>query len=226
MIMKHSISLFILSLIASFSMAQETDSIVEGSISRSFMPDNCFDSTFHIEKLEEITYHQIASKLAKEDMAPKKDRIIENAEFFNLVMVKERNQYFEQACADENKLNISTIYKGDYDKLPKYSIVSKYELNSTKRGLYDVLYAIYDNETDTRYAYFSSLDVLFAAIKQGRTYMSRSASRDQEDLDAYLDKRVPYLERKDGSQGGSGKFWWGLLIVGNIALLVAILSDL
>ena len=206
---------------SNISFTQETDSLVGPRISSIYIPINCLDSAFYIEKLEEVSYHEVAVIIGEQKFKSEKKIAADVIEYHNSVAVVKYNQSFEKIAANETKINISTFYKGDHEKLPKYSVVSKYNYTPYRIGHDDIMYAIYDNEKKVRYAYFNSLEVLFAAIRASKTYMHESSSRDQDDLDAYLEKKVSRLERKARPRdSGAGTFW--LIFAGVLSAVVLV----
>lgn len=224
--MKCSLALLILTIFAFGSYAQENDWFDDSTVtySESYMPDDFYDSTFFIEKLEELPYHAYLAIVAKESTKTKKDRALEGIEYYNKLAVLKLNQQFEAICANEKKLKVSTVYKSDLEEMPRYTIVSNYDFGFYALRYDNARHAIFDNVTNVCYKSFSSIETLLTATKAAEKYMIQHASRDQSDLDAFMDKKVKRLNRKANGGGADPT----LVVAGVLSgiLLIAILVTL
>jgi len=230
--MKHSLLFLYITLFGSSSLGQDfwttNDSIPKKSITYvdSYIPQDCFDSTFYLEKLEEVSSQELYVLLNEDDYTDySKEMIIEGVEYFNSMGGMKINQRSETFADKEHSTTFIPIYSSDIADPPRFMVKTKFNFEIHSNWRYNTSYYIFDNVSQTAYQEFYSLEMLADALERCEQYMSRGRHRDQADLDLFWQKKMDRHNRKSvpkvQREKGSGNFWWGVLIVANIALLIA-----
>ncbi|MCJ8290720.1 MAG: hypothetical protein HRT58_13730 [Crocinitomicaceae bacterium] len=211
--MRSILALTILTMSTFALLGQDADSLPKETIlySESYMPSDCFDSTFYVEKLEEINAQELGEILNKKYQSKtlKRNNAIRGVEFFNTVSVHKINQSTERIISNEKNLTLIPIYKSDIVLSPQYTIRVEYDFEKYSKPDYNTSYSIFDNVNNRYYKSFSSLEMMIVAMNAGKIYMKNGSRRNQEDLDTYLEKKVSSMEKMAlrkkyrGTGGGS-----------------------
>lgn len=195
--MRLILAITILTMSTFVSLAQTTDSIAKKPVtkSNSYVPIYCFDSTFHVEKLEEVNAQELGVILTEYSMASfVKNDFIEGVEFFNDYSILKINQKTDRIISNNESLHLIPIYKSDIVTQPKYTIRVEYDFEDYSDQ--NVNYSIFDNHTNCSYKSFSSLEMLLESINLSKRYLQANSKRDQADLDRRLERGVNEMEHR------------------------------
>ncbi len=170
---------------------------IETKESNSYLPLDCLDKKIYVEKYEPITSFEIAQAInAREngsdnDSINGKSQIIEGANFFNLILYRKINNQITELTISQKDSLLEAVHKRDrveningnyrYLVLSDFSFTAFDEKSKVNPGYY-----LYDQETNTKYQTFPTVESLLSSITEARR---RNFRGDQGVLDGFLARR-------------------------------------
>lgn len=209
---------------AVFSQTEEKSVISDG-----YIPLTCLSETIYIEKYEPVSSHEIAQAItnrkntSSKDSIRGKNQILEGANFFNLIVYRRINNSVDMLINETKDTLISTVHArdrkenitGDY----RYFILNDFNFTAfdDKTEIREGYY-IYDQETDTKYSTYPTIESVVEALRLAR---KKSAKMDQSELDNFLKSynvRDYNRARNSNREANPTNIIYGLLLVAIITL--------
>lgn len=209
-------------LFTQFVVGQSEDSvsIKKARFVTSFIPIECLDSAFFIEKHDEMTSYDIATIIGgleyhyESTVKRVKNSIIEGSELFNTYLRHKLNRNVEEQAAKNYNLNLIPIYNSDLLGTEHYAIRAKFNYEDFDEPWQTVEYYIYDKVNKTSYKSVGSLEEMLKMLSSAKEFMRNGANRKQEDLDLFCEKKNKKNNAKPNrGTGNSGPIIMGIIVV-------------